>query len=60
MCCFFASLLLLGPRFAFLVYWLIPYGRLKIAAAFNTWFWAVSAGLLKARHFRLNGCGYMR
>ena len=33
MCCFFASLLLLGPRFAFLIYWLIPYGRLKIAAA---------------------------
>ena len=30
MCCFFASLFLLGPRFAFLVYWLIPYGRLKI------------------------------
>jgi hypothetical protein len=39
MCCFFASLLLLGPRFAFLIYWLLPYGRLKIAAAFNTWFW---------------------
>jgi hypothetical protein len=29
----------LGPRFGFLVYWLIPYGRLKISAAFNTWFW---------------------
>jgi hypothetical protein len=39
MCCFFASLFFLGPRFAFLIYWLIPYGRIKIAAAFNTWFW---------------------
>jgi hypothetical protein len=39
MCCFFSALWLLGPRFAFLVYWLIPYGRLKIAATFNTWFW---------------------
>jgi hypothetical protein len=32
-------LFFLGPRFAFLIYWLIPYGRLKIATAFNTWFW---------------------
>lgn len=39
MCCFFASLFFLGPRFAFLIYWLIPYGRLKIDAAFNTFFW---------------------
>lgn len=30
---------LLGPRFAFLVYWLIPYGRLKIDAAFSTFIW---------------------
>ena len=39
MCCFFSTLWLLGPRFAFLIYWLIPYGRLKIDAAFDTWFW---------------------
>ena len=39
MCCFFSSLWLLGPRFAFLIYWLIPYGRLKIDAAFSTFFW---------------------
>jgi len=39
MCCFFASLFFAGPRFAFLIYWLIPFGRLKIATAFNTWVW---------------------
>ena len=39
MCCFLTTLWLLGPRFGFLIYWLIPYGRLKIYAAFNTWFW---------------------
>ena len=39
MCCFFATLWFLGPRFAFLIFWLIPWGRLKITAAFSTWFW---------------------
>ena len=39
MCCFLSSLWLLGPRFAFLIYWLIPYGRLKIDAAFSTFIW---------------------
>jgi hypothetical protein len=39
MCCFFTSLLFFGPRLAFLVYWLIPVGRLRIFAAFNTWIW---------------------
>jgi hypothetical protein len=39
MCCFFATLLFFGPRLAFLIYWLIPYGRLKIAATFNTFIW---------------------
>ena len=39
MCCFLASLSLFGPRLAFLIYWLIPYGQLKIMAAFNGWFW---------------------
>jgi hypothetical protein len=42
MCCFLSSLWLLGPRFAFLIYWLIPYGRLKVTAAFGgSWFWAL-------------------
>jgi hypothetical protein len=32
MCCFFLSLMFLGPRFAFLIYWLfVP---LKVSAAF--------------------------
>ena len=39
MCCFFATLWFLGPRFAFLVFWLIPWGRLKITAAFSGWLW---------------------
>ncbi len=39
MCCFFMTLVFLGPRFAFLIYWLIPYGRAQVALAFNTWFW---------------------
>jgi hypothetical protein len=39
MCCFFASLWFLGPRFAFLIFWLIPWGRLKITAALSGWFW---------------------
>jgi len=37
MCCLLASLALLGPRVAFLVYWLIPYGQLRISRAFNGW-----------------------
>lgn len=39
MCCFFSSLLLFGPRLAFLIYWLIPVGRLKVVLVFNTWIW---------------------
>jgi hypothetical protein len=39
MCCFLSALWAAGPRIAFLVYWLIPYGRLKINAAFNTFIW---------------------
>ena len=35
MCCFFASLLFFGPRFAFLIFWLFPYGQIKINAAFR-------------------------
>jgi hypothetical protein len=32
-----AALSMFGPRLAFLVYWLIPYGQLRIMAAFNGW-----------------------
>ena len=39
MCCFFATLFFFGPRLAFLIYWLIPIGRLRIAATFNTFIW---------------------
>jgi hypothetical protein len=39
MCCFFTSLLLFGPRLAFLIYWLIPIGRVRIFLAFDTWIW---------------------
>lgn len=38
MCCFFLTLMFLGPRFAFLIYWLIPVGRAQVALAFNGWF----------------------
>ena len=41
MCCFLSTLWLLGPRFAFLVYWLIPWGRLRINAAFDSFIWPV-------------------
>jgi len=39
MCCFFTTLLFFGPRLAFLIYWLVPVGRLKVAVTFNTWIW---------------------
>ena len=39
MCCFFATLWFFGPRLAFLIYRLIPIGRLRIAATFNTFIW---------------------
>jgi hypothetical protein len=31
MCCFFLSLLFLGPRFAFLIYWLLVPGKVNLA-----------------------------
>ena len=34
MCCFFASLVFFGPRLAFLIYWLIPAGQVKVNRAF--------------------------
>jgi len=37
MCCFFTTLVFLGPRFAFLIYWLLV--PAKINAAFQTWIW---------------------
>jgi hypothetical protein len=39
LCCFFTTLFFFGPRLAFLIYWLIPAGQLKIAATFNTFIW---------------------
>jgi hypothetical protein len=35
MCCFFMTLLFLGPRFAFLVYWLIRPAYIQMV--FQTW-----------------------
>lgn len=39
MCCFFATLVLLGPRVGMLIYWLLPYGQAKINLAFNSFIW---------------------
>jgi hypothetical protein len=39
MCCFFTTLIFIGPRLAFFVYWLFPVGRVKIFLAFNHWIW---------------------
>lgn len=38
MCCFLATLWFLGPRFGFLIFWLIPWGRVQIMRALNGWF----------------------
>jgi hypothetical protein len=37
MCCFFTTLLLLGPRFAILIWWLIR--PVYYNLVFNTWIW---------------------
>jgi hypothetical protein len=37
MCCFLTALVFFGPRLAVLILWLIPWGRLKMAAAFDGW-----------------------
>jgi hypothetical protein len=37
MCCFFTTLLLLGPRFAVLIWWLIR--PVYVNTVFNTWIW---------------------
>jgi hypothetical protein len=39
MCCFFATLALFGPRLAFIVALLFPYGQMKAAMAFHNLFW---------------------
>jgi hypothetical protein len=47
MCCFFVSLMFLGPRFAFLIYWLIAPVRVNLAVANFNFPWLVSlAGLI--------------
>lgn len=35
MCCFFATIMFFGPRLGFLVFWLLPYGRLRINTSFK-------------------------
>ena len=42
MCCFFASLMFLGPRFVFLVYWLIAPIRVNAALANFNFPWLAS------------------
>ena len=38
MCCLISSLLLFGPRIAFLIYWLLtPRGGAKVGEAFGSW-----------------------
>jgi hypothetical protein len=37
MCCFFTTLVLLGPRFAILIWWLIRPTYYNLV--FNTWIW---------------------
>jgi len=39
MCCFLTSLALFGPRLAFLIFLLFPYGQAKASLAFHTLFW---------------------
>ncbi len=38
MCCFFTSLVLFGPRFAILIWWLIQ--PVRFNAAFNSFLWS--------------------
>jgi hypothetical protein len=39
MCCFFTTLVLLGPRLAILVWWLV--NRSYVGAAFSSWLWGL-------------------
>jgi len=44
MCCFFLSLMFLGPRFAFLIYWLLV--PLKVSTAFAQFNFTWLVGIL--------------
>ncbi len=44
MCCFFLSLLFLGPRFAFLIWWLLA--PMRVTAAFNQFNFPGIVGIL--------------
>jgi hypothetical protein len=46
MCCFFTALVFFGPRLGFLVFWLFPYGQLKVNAAFAGLSYPFLVGLL--------------
>lgn len=46
MCCFFAVLLFFGPRLGFLVFWLFPYGQVRINAAFRDFNFPWLVGIL--------------
>jgi hypothetical protein len=37
MCCFLAALVFMGPRVGFLIFWLVPAGRVKVNAALEGW-----------------------
>jgi hypothetical protein len=39
MCCLFTALVLIGPRFAILVWWLVD--SLRFSAAFNSFIWSL-------------------
>jgi hypothetical protein len=39
MCCVLSTLLVFGPRLAFLVYWLFPVGRAKTFLVFQSFLW---------------------
>jgi len=46
MCCFFASLLFFGPRFAFLIFWLFPYGQRRVNLSFKDFNYPWLVGIL--------------
>jgi hypothetical protein len=46
MCCFFATLVFFGPRVGMLIFWLFPYGQIKMNAAFKGFNYPWLVGLL--------------
>ena len=46
MCCFFATLLFFGPRLGMLIFWLFPYGQVKINLAFKDFNYPWLVGIL--------------